>query len=203
MKKTINILSTILVTLILIFTILFIAISAMSFISRKPVAVFGYSYGVVETNSMYPMIVPGDFVLIQKQSFSEYNIGDVIAYTSVENVTIIHQIISKVSYGVETKGINNANSDLGKEGFITEDRILGKVVNYGGHEIGGILINNRVTLITISVIIIGAGFIIQLISLVKQLIDKQKVQSEIDIEALKIEIEKELEEQKDKDKNTD
>ncbi len=197
MRKTLSIISTIIVLLIFLVTVLFISVSVMSYISKKPFKVFGVAYGVVETNSMHPMIRPGDFVLIGEQPFETYEIGDVIAFTSVSDVTIVHQIIDITEFGFETKGTNNIISDLEQEGYITEDRVLGKITYYGGHEFGAILLGSRADIIGVVVILIGIFFVIQIVGLVKQMKEKQKAAYQTDLEKLKAEIKKELEKTED------
>ncbi|HLT00431.1 MAG TPA: signal peptidase I [Acholeplasma sp.] len=195
MKKTLNIIGTILISIIILFTLTFVVLSVVSFVNKKPIKIMGYGYGVVETQSMTPMIVPGDFVIIQEQA--TYEIGDVIAYTSVEGITVVHQIIAETSFGFETKGINNEFSDVIREGYITLDRIQGKVTWYGGHELGYLIIDNRATLIGLSVILIGIVFIMQVVSVIKQKLAQQKLEHESDLEKLKEEVQKELEQSKE------
>ena len=199
MKKTLNIIGTILISIIVLFTLTFVVISVVSFVNKKPIKIMGYGYGVVETNSMYPMIVPGDFVIIQEQA--TYEIGDVIAYTSVEGITVIHQIIDETNLGFETKGINNEFSDVIREGYIIQERIQGKVTWYGGHEVGFLIIDNRSLLLGISIILISIVFIMQIVSLVKVALAKQKLKHERKLEQLKEDLKKELEEKQDKEQD--
>src|SRR5690606_27642348 len=99
MRKSIRVIQLILITIILLITALIVTVSFMSFISKKPVSILGYSYGVVETHSMEPMILVGDFVLIQDVDYTILEVNDVIAFKSVYGITIVHQIISKHDEG--------------------------------------------------------------------------------------------------------
>lgn len=185
MKKLLGLLMVIATILIFLVTSLFIFVSLMSYITKKPFEVFGYSYGIVETRSMTPQIVPGDFVIIHTIDYDALNIGDTIAYTSVSNVTIVHQIIESTPSGFITQGINNHTSDFEVEGYITAERVLGKITWYGGHEVGAIIINNREAIIGSVVILIGVFFIVQIITMVRLMMKKQQLKQASDVEKLK------------------
>ena len=57
-------------------------------------------------------------------TYDDLNIGDVIAFTSVGNRVIIHEIISEHPEGYITQGVNNDESDFDTKA------ILPKIVTY-------------------------------------------------------------------------
>src|SRR5690606_34521714 len=131
---------------------------------------------------------------------------DVIAFTSIDgNYTIVHQIIAIDDEGLTTKGLFNDEDDTDTQGKITSDRVIGKIISYGGHEIGSIIINSRMLLISIVIIIIVIIYIIQIICFMKQLKQKEKAKLDEELKAyseqLKKELQKELESQNNKNQD--
>lgn len=188
MKKTINHSKRIIVTIIIFFTLIFVTMSVMSQITKKPFSILGVSYGIVLTPSMEPQIHVGDFVIMNDVTYDDLNIGDVIAFTSVGNRVIIHEIISEHPEGYITQGVNNDESDFDTEGYITEDRYLSKVVWSGGSFIGKYLVNERLLVIGIIILIIAIIFIAQLLMIIYQITERQKYKHKTDLEKYKQEL---------------
>ena len=188
MKKTINHSKRIIVTIIIFLTLIFITMSVMSQITKKPFSILGVSYGIVLTPSMEPKIYVGDFVVMNDVAYDNLNIGDVIAFTSVDNRVIIHEIISEHPEGYITQGVNNDESDFDNEGYITEDRYLSKVVWSGGSFIGKYLVNERLLVIGIIILIIAIIFIAQLLMIIYQITERQKYKHKTDLEKYKQEL---------------
>src|SRR5690554_654623 len=188
MKKTINHSKRIIVTIIIFLTLIFITMSVMSQITKKPFSILGVSYGIVLTPSMEPKIHVGDFVIMNDVAYDNLNIGDVIAFTSVDNRVIIHEIISEHPEGYITQGVNNDESDFDTEGYITEDRYLSKVVWSGGSFIGKYLVNERLLVIGIIILIIAIIFIAQLLMIIYQITERQKYKHKTDLEKYKQEL---------------
>ncbi len=76
------------------------------------VGVFPIFPNVVLTGSMIPEIMPGDIVLIEKASYDEVNIGDVL-YFQKESIHIVHRVIEidDQKWTFQTKGDNNTSAD--------------------------------------------------------------------------------------------
>ena len=79
----------------------------------------------VKTGSMEAKIHVGDYILIYKKS--DYNVGDIVTYTS-NNGFITHRIIKKDGDKVVTKGDANNTEDE----TISAKIIVGKVIMSGG-----------------------------------------------------------------------
>ena len=79
----------------------------------------------VKTGSMEEKIHAGDYILIFRKN--NYNVGDVVTYTSSDGF-ITHRIIKKEGSKIVTKGDANNTED----NEIIESSIVGKVVISGG-----------------------------------------------------------------------
>ena len=94
---------------------------------------------IVKSNSMYPTLQKGDFILIKRNN--DYKKGDIITYDYESNYLVTHRIIEKNNNFFITKGDNNNSED---DKFIQLDNIKGKVI----------LILNRKNQISIFLLII-------------------------------------------------
>lgn len=121
--------------LLLLFTIFIIGSATISNTKRGIPEVLGYSFLIVQTNSMEPEIKVNDLVIAKNTSFNKIEIGDDIIFINtiksspVYGQLIVHRVIQinyngnvKVSY--VTKGINNPTKD---DGEVTSDNYRGKV----------------------------------------------------------------------------
>lgn len=95
----------------------------------------------VQTDSMKPILNPGDLVLVREQPIKEYQPGDIVTFINPNNPrqTITHRIIERAD-GLQrsiftTKGDANAVADRP----ISENLILGKQI--GRLPLAGHLIN--------------------------------------------------------------
>lgn len=67
------------------------------------------------SSSMSPTITKGDLIIVQKMKPSDYNIGDIISFSSnrfEQNGVITHRIDTIENGQFITKGDNNVNSDI-------------------------------------------------------------------------------------------
>ncbi|WP_025725352.1 signal peptidase I [Acholeplasma granularum] len=188
MTKSIKILKTILIIFIVMIAITFITSQFLSQITKKPVMILNHSYGLVETNSMEPDILVGDFIIMKKHDYEDLKIGDVIAFESFNKKIIIHEIISNTPDGFITKGVNNTEDDLETHGYITEDNYVAKVTWSGLSFIGKYIVNSRLLIIGIIIIFIFAIFIIQIISIMYQILEKQKYKHKSNLDKFKEEL---------------
>lgn len=78
---------------------------------------------IVKSNSMYPTLQKGDFILIKRNN--DYKNGDIITYDYESNYLVTHRIIEKNNNFFITKGDNNNSED---DKFIQLDNIKGKVI---------------------------------------------------------------------------
>lgn len=71
--------------------------------------------GCIESNSMYPTLIKGDQILIEKRSVSQLRCGDIIAFTSNRgrsSIPLIHRLICKTSTELTTMADSNNFADL-------------------------------------------------------------------------------------------
>ena len=78
---------------------------------------------IVKSNSMYPTLQKGDFILIKRNN--DHKKGDIITYDYESNYLVTHRIIEKNNNFFITKGDNNNSED---DKFIQLDNIKGKVI---------------------------------------------------------------------------
>lgn len=94
--------------------------------------IFG-SY-VILTKSMIPTINVNDAVLVKRGKLEEFNIGDIITFSSIDvshtGMTITHRIVGKQkdssgNLSFRTKGDNNSRDD---NAYVPYNNIYGKVI---------------------------------------------------------------------------
>ena len=159
-----------LVVLLLIF-----GISSMR--QGKMVKFFGYSYSVIVSPSMEPVINVNDIILINtKFDFDDIkdNGEDIIVfYNPNENKNIAHRVIGKYSDGsLKTCGDNN--NGLIDTFPVTEEYYLGKVVKYGRClGLGSLIINGRMVFFIALAAIFLYIVVSEFINLYKLIINKK------------------------------
>ncbi|MGN0806708.1 MAG: hypothetical protein ACI4MC_06675, partial [Candidatus Coproplasma sp.] len=79
-KRILSIVCTALSALIFVFVALLIINMIVCRSQNRPVNFFGYSFSVVQTNSMEPDIMTGDLIVFKKVDYSLLNVGDNIVF---------------------------------------------------------------------------------------------------------------------------
>ncbi|MBU1093101.1 MAG: S26 family signal peptidase [Firmicutes bacterium] len=122
MKKIISGIMISLTIMIAGLSISIMFMGASAYKNNELVYIFDYSFSIIPTESMigsaYDSLEPGDMVIIQKSSFEDVEIGDVIVFQDTveiqgtpSNILIIHRVIGINSDGEYiTKGDNPSNS---------------------------------------------------------------------------------------------
>lgn len=105
--------------------------------------VFGYSFYIVASDSMYPELIKGDLVIAKKCAVSDIEIGDdIVFYTddphniAIGVTIIVHRVVGINDDGdFITKGINNSTEDeypakkvIGKK--VGSSRFIGKIITF-------------------------------------------------------------------------
>lgn len=116
MKKKIE-----LVLFIILICILLFVIYLKFFVKVKNIELFGYSFFIVKTGSMEPIIDAGELIIVEKQD--DYKENDIITYEE-NGIYITHRIIMENGNTYITKGDANNENDL----EISDKDILGKVI---------------------------------------------------------------------------
>jgi signal peptidase len=86
--------------------------------------VFPIKSSAILTESMKPIINPGDMVIIEKCDINQIKENDIIQY-KVKDYTVVHRVI-KINFDkteIITKGDNNNNIDKP----VSKDQIIGKI----------------------------------------------------------------------------
>jgi len=121
-KKTWEIISSVLTTVLLLVSLLIMLVTMISkrtLDDNSEVYLFGYKPYIVNSNSMVGMFDAGDIVVVKKVDYQELNVGDVIAFHSIDPTNyyemLTHQICDVTTYDGETayitKGIVNDYND--------------------------------------------------------------------------------------------
>ncbi|MGN1060702.1 MAG: signal peptidase I [Candidatus Coproplasma sp.] len=135
-KRALSIVCTVISALIFVLVALLLINMIICRTQNKPVNFFGYSFSVVQTNSMEDEIMTGDLIVFKKVDYSSLKVGDNIVFRADENFkdangqsiagyTIVHKIIEVTENGLVTKGVNNFKAD---DGFRAEADIYGLCV---------------------------------------------------------------------------
>lgn len=97
MKKSFNIITDILLVVFILLASL-ITIVSLNTKDRGVTNIFGYVPLNIQTNSMQNVINPGDLIFTQKYNGEDIEVGDIIAFFSVEEETTIiktHRVVRK------------------------------------------------------------------------------------------------------------
>lgn len=117
-------------TIILLVLLLFITLSTRNDNSfnknNELVYVFGLSLLTVITESMQPVIEPGDMIIINSRQINQANIGDIITYKLETGSLVTHRIIDKkiISGKIIYQLQGDANS-LPDHEWVPQEDILG------------------------------------------------------------------------------
>jgi signal peptidase len=118
-KKIGNFIIDTLVVVILVVSVL-VTIASVSSRTSGVSNLFGYTLLSVQTDSMEPVIRPGDLIIgrLNADGVQEYEVGDIVTFQMLVDRTLIyntHRIIAKESVGSEiyytTQGDNTAEAD--------------------------------------------------------------------------------------------
>ena len=101
-----------LVDVILIFVIVCLVYYLLTGITTGKPNVFGYRIFYIPTESMMPVIHPGDFVIGVPVDYENVQVGDIVTYKSKSNgITICHRVIERTGEGLVFQGDNNNVAD--------------------------------------------------------------------------------------------
>ena len=94
---------------------LFLAFFILSKVSANPIFLFNKTTMWVMTESMDPTIPPRTYILVEKASADDVEVGDIIVFRSsdprIKGRFNTHRLVSKSGDNLVTKGDNNANTD--------------------------------------------------------------------------------------------
>ncbi len=185
MKKALKISKSVLGYMVITMLVIWLCVSVVSFVQKKPFRFLGFGYALVVSESMEPNIHKGSFIWIVDRPFEAIEVGDDIVYkSSSRDITIIHRVV-QTEGGIITKGTNNTADDYLKEGYITKDRYLGTVTASGLTWLGTLLLDGRSTIIGVVVLLLLFLLIMQFVSLTKQLKEKQEKEHQATLDAYK------------------
>ena len=101
------------VDIVLILVLVCLAWYLITGITTGKPNVFGYRIFYIPTESMVPVINPGDFVVGELVDYEDVKEGDIVTYKSRNSGFIIcHRVIERTEEGLVLKGDNNAEADM-------------------------------------------------------------------------------------------
>lgn len=101
-----------LVDIVLILILVCLAWYLITGITTGKPNIFGYRIFYIPTESMVPVINPGDFVIGKPVDNEDVKVGDIVTYKSGgRGVTICHRVIGKTEDGFVFQGDNNSEAD--------------------------------------------------------------------------------------------
>ena len=164
-RKILTIVSWMLTGVLGVLSILLVIFGISSIRQGKMMKFFGYSYSVVVSESMEPVINVNDIIFINcNYDFDNIEKGDIVVfYNPHENKNITHRVHNVLPDGsLETLGDNNHG--LVDDFHVTNEYYIGKVIKYGRYlGIGSFISNGRavffIALIAIFVYVIVAEVI--------------------------------------------
>lgn len=118
MKKLIKNLKTVVILLLVIILFVFAIYNKNSIMEKALVKTL-----VIKSNSMYPELKINDIIIIKKSN--NYNVNDIITYSTDDKVLITHRIVKNIDNVFITKGDNNNSED---NEVIKLENIKGKVI---------------------------------------------------------------------------
>lgn len=127
-KKLLNIIETILITIIVL--VCLISILQSTLLQNK--SIFGYRTYVIASNSMYPILKYGDVVLIKETDFTTLKKGDIITYygkeKEVKDKIITHEIIDILTENNTTVLKTKGTANTGIDPYVYKDQVYGKCI---------------------------------------------------------------------------
>ena len=126
MKKTRRIISTIfliIAAVIFVSTCVFVALGNRT----DNIYIFGYKPFIVATGSMEPEFMTNSMVVIEKNTYEQVSVGDVVAFKPaiINGEIAFHRIVGETDNGLITKGDNNPNND---SEVVNESNFVGREV---------------------------------------------------------------------------
>ena len=107
MKKMIECLIDVILVFVLVCLVYYLL---TGIITGKP-NIFGYRVFYIPTESMMPVINPGDFVIGVPVDYEDVQVGDIVTYKSKRGITICHRVIERTEEGLVFRGNNNNAAD--------------------------------------------------------------------------------------------
>ncbi|MBE6574181.1 MAG: signal peptidase I [Ruminococcaceae bacterium] len=158
---------------LLFFVFSFLLLLFSLFAVRSDIALFGYRFFYVTTESMEPDIMAGSLIIAEETPIDDLKVGDIISFVSDDpdikgliNTHNIHKIDnSGVSPVFTTKGTNNPTADKYP---VYPENIKGRVV-YNSHTLGEIFrfLSKRWVSFCLTVVPIAIIVLINLVDFIK------------------------------------
>lgn len=153
---------------------------------NRPTELFGYSFAIVATGSMYPEINVGEMIIVKSCDISEISVGENAVFVGLsgdyKDKCIVHKVekietVEDETTGIDsvhliTKGVNNPEADFEP---VTSSNFIGKEV-YHSAVLGAIMqfLQNPINWLYILVLLITLFVIIYAIKRIVKYCKQQK-----------------------------
>ena len=181
-KKVIQKLLTTTTIAVFMMTIAMLILGTRAAQNNTLINLFGFSYSVVGSDSMNTEaedgFKTGDVLIIRTVPFSRLQVGDIIAFRSLDDpIYIVHRIIEIDENGhFITQGDANQTVDPHP---VTRDNYFGQVIfNFDSSGIGQFVLNYRSILFAIIIGIFLIIIVFEIINLFKSVKEKQTLETE-------------------------
>lgn len=136
-RKVLSLIATLFTALIVALTAYVVVSIVIARVQDRDVSLFGYSFGIVMTNSMEPEISVGDLIIFTHEGIENVEEGDYIVFvagegfdSAIRGQNVVHMaeeivVGEGVSLSIITRGTNNAAQD---EYPVTEENFVGLCV---------------------------------------------------------------------------
>lgn len=187
-KKVFKTISIVLTSLIFILSIYIMVFGAIASKKNELLAIFGYSYSAVPTNSMEgefsDSFSEGSIIITKKVKFNSIKVNDIVVYKSSSNVLVVHRVIEKNNDGsLVLKGDNNNSND---SEFVTSSNYQAKVIkSFNFLNLGTKIPTYQLQILLILIVILIIFIIYQVFILIKTFQDQK-------LEKIKLEQEEKL-----------
>lgn len=118
MKRILKYISIIIILCGIVTSLWYIKQNKSKIVEKIPIRVL-----IIKSNSMYPTMAKGDFIIIVKDK--NYTINDIITYANSNGDLITHRVIENIENEFITKGDNNNVQDEKK---VKNEDIKGKTI---------------------------------------------------------------------------
>lgn len=166
-KKVLSRISLILSVVMFALALIVLVTSITAHARNDRVQLFGYSFAVVVTNSMYPEIKAGDLIIVKSCNISEIELDQNAVFKGLsgdfKDLSVVHKVVGiqeddEVGIQLRTKGVNNGKED---DDLVTAANFIGREV-FHSTALGNIItfLKNPINWVYVLVFVLAISFVV-------------------------------------------
>lgn len=166
-KKVLSRISLILSIVMFALALIVLVTSITAHARNDRVQLFGYSFAVVVTNSMYPEIKAGDLIIVKSCNISEIELDQNAVFKGLsgdfKDLSVVHKVVGiqeddEVGIQLRTKGVNNGKED---DDLVTAANFIGREV-FHSTALGNIItfLKNPINWVYVLVFVLAISFVV-------------------------------------------